>query len=130
LLAGIATAFRLATAWDSHLQQVSVQFVGIRLEDLTASYGDAIKVKVVASGNQRLFERFGIPIVNVTNTHLMAGMLGVYLDLGDQVEGSSGVTHQVTMSRSELLPTEEHLVVCILSGGNVGSFPCETSPPA
>lgn len=80
LLAGIATAFRLATAWDSHLQQVSVQFVGIRLEDLTASYGDAIKVKVVAAGNQRLFERFGIPIVNVTNTHLMAGMLGVYLD--------------------------------------------------
>lgn len=123
LLAGIATAFRLATAWDVRLQQVLVRFVGIRLQDLDATYGDAIKVKHVAAGNQRLFERFGIPSLEVTNAHLLAGMLGVYLDLGDRVEGSSGVTHQVVMSHADLLPSDKRLVVCILSGGNAPALP-------
>jgi threonine dehydratase len=123
LLAGTATALRMAAAWDARFRQVDLKFVGLRLQNLFTKYGDAIRVKSVAEGNQLVFETLGIPQFKISDEMMAWGMQYALNDLGDKIEGPSGATVYTALHRKDCLPSEKRLVVCIVSGGNVGAFP-------
>lgn len=123
LLAGTATALRMATSWDARFKDIALKLVGLRLQNQSTKYGDAVRVKHVASGNELVFEALNVDCRKMSDEQMAAGMLAVYDDIGDKVEGPSGATATVALQFEELRPTPERLVVCILSGGNVSVFP-------
>lgn len=123
LLAGTATALRMAAAWDALFQRVELKFVGLRLTDMATTYGDAVRVKEVAEGNRYIFDMLDITRLKMNDDHMAWGMKHVLDDLGDRVEGPSGATAYFALNQIELMPNEHRLVVGILSGGNVGAFP-------
>ena len=122
-LAGTATAFKLASAWDSRYRSVDLRFVGLKLDNLNSLYGDAIRVREIAAGNRLLFESLGIPQCIVDDEGMAAGMLAVQGDLGEKVEGPSGATLNYVLNTENAQPSASRLVVCLLSGGNVSRFP-------
>jgi threonine dehydratase len=123
LLAGTATALTMAAAWDARFRKVALRFVGLRLQNQFTKYGDAIRVKHVAEGNEAIFNQLDIPQWKVSDDMMAWGMQYVASDLGDKVEGPSGATVYMALNREALLPSATRLVVCILSGGNVSVFP-------
>jgi threonine dehydratase len=122
LLSGVATAFKLAAAWDSRFRDVTVKFMGLRLASLESQYGDAIIVKHPAPGNGELFEALEIPVERVTDEMMYQGMKTVFEDIDARVEGPSGVTVVPVLTRDDWRPTETRLVVSLLSGGNVNDI--------
>ncbi|MDX2085619.1 MAG: pyridoxal-phosphate dependent enzyme [Candidatus Melainabacteria bacterium] len=128
LLSGTATALQLASAWDPRFQSIRVHCLGLRLAGQETRYGDAIKVKEVAQGNQMLFQVLQIPLWPVDDTTMAEGMRFVFDDLGAMVEGPSGATCVPTLQVADYQPSCKRWVVCLLSGGNVSHFPGGTTP--
>lgn len=124
LLGGTATALQLAAAWDNRFAQLSIRFVGLRLAHLQSSiYGDAIRVQEVAQGNQALFEALAVEEHPIDDAIMAEGMWLVKDDLNERVEGPSGATRAMVARLSNCQPNPERLTVCLLSGGNVNTFP-------
>jgi threonine dehydratase len=123
LLAGTATALTLATAWDARFRGLRLSVTGLKLATLSSVYGDAIRVKKIAEGNQWLFDTLGVQVLKVVDAEMAEGMKGVYADIGDRVEGPSGVTWTQAKKTQAAFDTERTLTVCLLSGGNVSEFP-------
>mgnify|MGYP002779671625 CR=1 FL=1 len=73
LLAGTALALKFASAWDARFRDVALRFVGLPLASLQSQYGDAIKVKDVASGNRMLFEPAWAPSPERLTVCLVSG---------------------------------------------------------
>jgi threonine dehydratase len=123
LLAGTSVALTMASAWDARFRSVKVTFVGLQLKSMdvlhNTVYGDAIRVKQIASGNRMLFESLGVQTLGIDDAMMQAGMRMVYEDIGALVEGPSGATVQPALTIEALRPSEKRLVACILSGGNV-----------
>lgn len=124
LLAGTATALRLGSSWDHRFRDINLKFVGLRLQNMRSVYGDAVRVKTVASGNQLVFDSLDVELQPICDERMADGMLKAYDDLGDRVEGPSGSTvHTAFREDLDYKPSEERLVVCLVSGGNVNDFP-------
>ncbi len=123
LLAGTATALKVASAWDPRFRDVNLKLVGVRLSSLDTVYGDAIRVDQVASGNRMLFDYLGVSVHEIHDGHMAEGMQQVREDLGVYVEGASGATLYPALYLPEFSPRANRLVVCLLSGGNVNVVP-------
>lgn len=119
LLAGTATALKMAAAWDPRFRSVDVHFLGLRLADFNARLGDAVRVHQVAPGNQALFDALSIPVLDMDDDTMLFGMKAVESDLGVQVEGPCGATLYPVRQLDAYQPTENRLVISLLSGGNV-----------
>lgn len=119
LLAGTATALKMAAAWDPRFRHLKVQCVGLQLDSLEAPLGDAIRVQQVGESNAHLLETLQVPLLPLSNADMAAGMELVHNDLGVWVEGASGGTVIPTLMLSEYEPNARRIVVSLLSGGNV-----------
>jgi threonine dehydratase len=123
LLAGTATALKMAAAWDPRFRAVNVKFVGLQLKSLETVYGDAIRVKETASTNRMLFSSLGVDVMTLEDAQMAEGMRHVHQDLGVYVEGASGGTVIPVLHEKQYAPTRKRLVVSVLSGGNVNVLP-------
>lgn len=122
LLAGTATALKLASAWDSRFRGVHLRFLGLRLANPESSLGDAIRVNRVASRNQRLMDTLKVENLRLQDDQMAQGRLAVKKDLGVWVEGASAGTLAAVLGPVVEYSLSDHrLVVCLLSGGNVAS---------
>ncbi len=129
LLAGTATAFKMAAAWDQRFRNVDLRFTGLRLENQETLYGDAIRVNDVAEVNRKLLDSLNVAVMPINDNMMAEGMLGVKDDLGVTVEGPSGGTLYPALRFGACMPTRKRMVVCILSGGNASAFPSPVMQP-
>lgn len=118
LLTGTATALKMASAWEPAFRNVSVRFLGLRLDDLNAPLGDAIRVAEMAASNEIALQALGVTVQTMTQDQMEQGVDFVRHDLGHQVEGASGGTLHPILSDENYQPNERRLVVSLLSGGN------------
>lgn len=118
LLTGTATALKMASAWEPAFRNVSVRFVGLRLDDLNAPLGDAIRVAEMAPSNAVALQSLGVTVQFMTQDQMAQGVDFVRHDLGHAVEGASGGTLHPVLSDESCQPNERRLVVSLLSGGN------------
>jgi threonine dehydratase len=118
LLSGTATALKLASAWESVFRNVSLRFVGLRLDNLEAKLGDAIRVAELAAGNVATLAALNVPIHTMTDEQMAHGVDFVKCDIQQQVEGASGGTVFPVLTNEALRPTEKRLVISLLSGAN------------
>lgn len=118
LLTGTATALKMASAWEPAFRNVNVRFLGLRLDDLNAPLGDAIRVAAMAPANELALQSLGVTVRTMTQAQMEQGVGFVRHDLGQQVEGASGGTLYPVLSDDAYKPTPRRLVVSLLSGGN------------
>lgn len=118
LLTGTATALKLASAWEPAFRNVNVRFLGLRLEDLNAPLGDAIRVAKMAPANEIALQALGVTVKTMTQSQMEHGVNFVRHDLGHAVEGASGGTLHPVLSDEAYKPNARRLVVSLLSGGN------------
>jgi threonine dehydratase len=118
LLTGTATALKLASAWEPAFRNVNVRFLGLRLADLNAPLGDAIRVAQIAPANQVALQSLNVAIKTMTQAQMEQGVDFVRHDLGHAVEGASGGTLHPILSDDGYKPTPHRLVISVLSGGN------------
>lgn len=131
LLAGTATALKLASAWDSRFRGVHLRFLGLRLSNPQSPLGDAIRVNQVAPRNQQLMNTLKVENLRLQDSQMTQGRLAVKQDLGVWVEGASAgtlaavlgpvVQPSVDAFATDYSVSDHRLVVCLLSGGNVAS---------
>lgn len=123
LLAGTATALRMAMAWHPTFRDVHLHLVGLRLENLYSEYGDAIRVKQPGENNRLLFDLLGVQVAQMRDEEMLAGMAFVKSDLDARIEGASGGSLVPILSADVVWeackPKSTRWVVSILSGGNV-----------
>lgn len=120
LLTGTATALKLASAWEPAFRNVQVRFVGLRLADLQAPLGDAIRVAQMAPDNLQALTALNVSIESMDQAAMAQGVRFVKTDLGQAVEGASGGTVFPALTREDLRPHARRLIISVLSGGNVG----------
>jgi threonine dehydratase len=118
LLTGTATALKLASAWEPAFRNVNVRFLGLRLSDLNAPLGEAIRVAEIAPVNQVALQSLNVAIKTMTQAQMEQGVEFVRHDLGHVVEGASGGTLHPVLSDDAYKPTSHRLVISVLSGGN------------
>jgi threonine dehydratase len=118
LLTGTATAMRMASVWERAYRGINLSFLGMRLEDLNAQLGDAIRVAQVAHANQSMLSMLGVPFRAMDDEHMAEGVRLVKKDIGQQVEGASGGAVYPAISHPAYKPSEKRLVISILSGAN------------
>lgn len=118
LLTGTATALKMASAWEPAFRNVNVRFLGLRLDDLNAPLGDAIRVAAMAPANELALQSLGVTVRSMTQAQMEQGVEFVRHDLGQPVEGASGGTLYPVLSDEAYKPTPRRLVVSLLSGGN------------
>lgn len=118
LLTGTATALKFASAWEPAFRNVNVRFLGLRLEELDATLGDAIRVAQVADFNSNALSALGIPLLPMSDKHMAQGVSFVSDDIGHKVEGASGGAVYPALTHPAYQPSAKRLVVSILSGGN------------
>jgi threonine dehydratase len=123
LLAGTATALAMASAWEARFQSVSLKFVGLRLHNMSTKYGDAVRVKTPAAGNQSIFDALNVIHAKMNDEQMAWGMKETLRHLGARVEGPSGAPLYMAMHHAEWSPSPTRLVICMVSGGNVSVFP-------
>jgi threonine dehydratase len=124
LLAGSATALTFASAYDARFANITLKVAGLRLQNLSTKYGDAVRVKLVAAVNEQVFEALGVHHLKMNDELMASGMLAVHGDMGDKVEGPCGATLATALQRpAEYGVQPDRIVVCILSGGNVSVWP-------
>ena len=116
LLAGTATALRMASLWHPRFQ--AVKLLGLRLADIHSVLGDAIRVKYPDDTNEQVFRLLGVATLTMTDAQMRQGMDYVWHDINAAVEGACGGT-LMPLLEHQLIPSPEHPVVCVLSGGNV-----------
>jgi threonine dehydratase len=121
LLAGTATALRMASLWHPQFQPLTIQLLGLRLADINSVLGDAIRVKYPDDTNQQVFRLLGVQSQTMTDTQMRQGMDWVWHDINAAVEGACGGTLMPILD-NQLIPSEENPVVCVLSGGNVAAM--------
>jgi threonine dehydratase len=119
LLTGTAAAFKMAAAWEPRFRDVEINFVGMRLADLDAPLGDAIRVAQVETANTVLLNAMQVPLHLMTNVEMERGVRFVQSDLGEKVEGASGGAVFPALPGGALEPSANRLVVSILSGANI-----------
>jgi threonine dehydratase len=119
LLAGTATALKLGAAWDPRFRSTTLSFMGLRLADLNAPLGDAIRVRAMASTNQQMLSHLQVRTSPLKDSEMRLGQQVVAQDLGVVVEGASAGTVVPVLTQPEYHPTDHRWVVCLLSGGNV-----------
>jgi threonine dehydratase len=120
LLAGTATALRMASLWHPRFQTLAVKLMGLRLADINSALGDAIRVKYPDADNTTVFKLMDVTTQTMTDTQMRQGMDWVWHDIGATVEGACGGTLMPILEK-QLEPSPQRLVVCLLSGGNVAS---------
>jgi threonine dehydratase len=120
LLSGTATALKMASAWESAFRNVQLRFVGLRLDNLDAKFGDAIRVAELAESNLATLAALNVPIHTMTDEQMAYGVDFVKCDLKQLVEGASGGTVFPALTNEALRPTEKRLVISLLSGANCG----------
>jgi threonine dehydratase len=118
LLTGTATALKLASAWEPAFRNVSIRFLGLRLDDLQAPLGDAIRVAQIAPDNLQALKALNVSIQTMSQEDMAQGVRFVQNDLGQTVEGASGGTVYPALKTQEYSPNPRRLVVSLLSGGN------------
>jgi len=118
LLSGTATAFKMASAWESAFRNVNVRFAGLRLADINAPLGDAIRVAELAESNQSMLEALNVSVKTMTDAQMAKGVEFVQCDLKQKVEGASGGTVHPVLSDEAYCPSEKRLVISLLSGAN------------
>jgi len=123
LLAGTATAFTMASAWDARFKEIDLKIVGLRLQNMSTKYGDAVRVKHPAESNLAILNALNVEQVKMNDDHMAWGMKETFRHLGDRVEGPSGAPLYMAMHHEAWKPTAERLVICMVSGGNVSLFP-------
>ena len=123
LLAGTATALAMAAAWDARFKSIDLKFVGLRLQNMSTKYGDAVRVKSPAEGNQAIFNALNVITAKMNDEQMAWGMKETFRHLGDRVEGPSGAPLFMATHIDAWKPTRERLVICMVSGGNVSVFP-------
>ncbi|MEI7474952.1 MAG: pyridoxal-phosphate dependent enzyme [bacterium] len=116
LISGISTAVKMAIR-NSKLKHVSVNIIGVRLKDLNSRHGDAIKVKVLGEHNQDLIKNIVDKIVTITDMDMQRGINFVLDDMKARIEGASAATLKPIFDNI-VIPSEEHAIVCLISGGN------------
>jgi threonine dehydratase len=119
LLTGTAAAFKMSGAWEPRLRRIETNFAGMRLRDLDAPLGDAIRVKNVAECNTSLLNAMQISLQLMTNDEMAKGVRFVQSDLNETVEGASGGAVFSALPDGLYMPSENHLVISILSGANI-----------
>lgn len=119
LLTGIATAIKMAALRDPRFENINIKFIGLKLGDHNAKYGDAIRVKKTDPSNEAILKSFGTSFLDIDDTHMEFGMNGVIEDVGIYVEGAAGATLYPVYHIEDCKPSKERLVINILSGGNV-----------
>ena len=123
LLAGTATGLSLASAYDARFANIKLRYVGLRLQNQSTKYGDAVRVKYIAPANEATMDALAVERLKMSDEQMAHGMLGVYYDLHEKVEGPCAATWAWAQHRDDLAPTASRLVVCVMSGGNVSHFP-------
>lgn len=118
LLTGTATALRLASAWEPVFRNVSLRFLGLRLEDIDAPLGDAIRVAQVAPGNAVALQALDVKVNFMSQAQMEQGVAFVRSDLSHPVEGASGGTLHPVLHSDAYRPSTKRLVISLLSGGN------------
>jgi len=118
LLTGTAAAFKMAAAWQNPFHSLSVRFIGLRLSDLNAPLGDAIRVGTIAPLNHNLLNALNVDITTMTNEAMAKGVQFVEYDLGQTVEGASGGSVSPVLSDVAIRPNGKRFVVSLLSGAN------------
>jgi len=118
LLTGTATALKMASAWESAFRNVELRFLGLRLDDLNAPLGDAIRVAQMADFNQSTLDALNVPVQTMTDAQMAKGVEFVQCDLRQQVEGASGGTVHPALSDDAYKPSAKRLVISLLSGAN------------
>lgn len=118
LLTGTATALKMGSIWEAHFRDVNLQFLGLRLENMNALLGDAIRVNEIAPFNQDALAALNIPILKMSDTQMTQGVSFVQKDLSQKVEGASGGTVYPVLSMDAYRPGPEKLVISLISGGN------------
>lgn len=118
LLTGTATALKLASAWEPAFRNVNIRFLGLRLADLQAPLGDAIRVAQIAPDNLQALNALNVSIQTMNQEDMAQGVRFVQNDLGQAVEGASGGTVYPALKAEEYSPSPRRLVVSLLSGGN------------
>lgn len=119
LLTGTATAMKLLSTWDRAFAGINMRFIGLRLDDINAPLGDAIRVPEIARSNQLALRTLEVEMALMSEDDMQAGVGFVAHDLGQHVEGASGGTLAPVLFRDDCKPTDKRLVVCLLSGGNI-----------
>lgn len=118
LLTGTATALKMASAWEPAFRNVQLRFLGLRLNDLQAPLGDAIRVADMAPANAAALQVLTVDVQTMTQTQMETGVAFVRCDLNQVVEGASGGTLHPVLSDANYQPNARRLVVSLLSGGN------------
>lgn len=117
LISGISTAFKMALRNSTNFKHIEANVVGVKLKDLNSRHGDAIKVKILGEHNQDLIKYLVDKIVNISDMDMQRGINFVMDDLKARIEGASSATLKPIFDNI-VIPSEEHAVICIISGGN------------
>jgi len=118
LLTGTATALKLGSAWESCFRNVQIRLSGQRLDDFNSPLGDAIRVAHMAESNKIMLDALQVPLREMSNADMEAGMKFVQTDICAKVEGASGGAVYPVLREELYRPSAKRLVVSILSGGN------------
>lgn len=118
LLSGSATALKMASAWESVFRNINLRFLGLRLDDINAPLGDAIRVAELAESNQSMLEALNVSVETMTDAQMAKGVEFVQCDLKQKVEGASGGTVHPVLADEAYRPSEKRLVISLLSGAN------------
>lgn len=118
LISGISCALKNGIQDFAKLKDVSLEVFGVKLQDLTSIYGDAIKVKTVGEKNDDYIKMLVEKQISMSDNDMKKGMDFVYNDIGVNVEGASAGTLKPILE-NKITPSETHAIVCVLSGGNI-----------
>ena len=121
LLAGTATALRMASAWEPAWRNVQLNLTGLSLGDYHASLGDAIRVRSMADSNRAHLNALNVSLRAMGDAEMTEGVRFVASDLNTAVEGASGGTLWPVLTDAPCSASNQRLVVCLLSGGNTGN---------
>lgn len=121
LLAGTATALRMASAWEPAWRAVTLNLVGLTLGDYHAELGDAIRVKAMAASNREILDVWRVNVQAMGNPDMAEGLRFVSADLKQPVEGAAAGTLWPVLNQPACRPQGDRLVISILSGANTSA---------
>lgn len=118
LISGTACALKTGISNSPQLKGLKLRIIGVKLEDLSSKYGDAIKVKTVGEHNSECINHFVEKQITINDKDMKKGIGFVYRDINAKVEGASAGTLKPVLDEL-IMPSSKCAVICLISGGNV-----------
>jgi aspartate/methionine/tyrosine aminotransferase/threonine dehydratase len=119
LIGGVGLALRQAFNTDPALKGKTLNLLGLRLGNFGSVHGDAVRVIKPADNNLKLMDHVGVSIKSVHDPEIAHALKQFEATTHVKTEGASGMAIAPALRWPAYQPSPHHMVISIVSGGNV-----------